>query len=112
MAKKNPYLEKQRAAKEDFMNKVEHIVRQYDIDTLCIAINRSRGYGYDRIMELMEIWHQVRVEFKDAINPHVSVEADVAQEHMDRELERIIRGKMPLIPFDERYKGCLKKIKY
>lgn len=109
--KKNSYLEKQKAAKEDFMHKVEQIVRQYDIDTLQIAINRHGGYGYDRIMELMDVWHEVRVEFKDAINPHVSVESDVAQEHMDRELARIMRGKAPLIPFDER-QPYIKKIKY
>lgn len=111
MAKRNAYLDKQKAAKENFMQMVEHIVRQYDIDTLCIAINRCGGYGYDRIMELMDVWHEVRVEYKDAINPHVSVEADVAQEHMDRELARIMRGKAPLIPFEER-QPFVRKIKY
>lgn len=109
--KKNPYLQKQQAAKEDFMHKVEHIVRQYDIDTLCIALNRRCGFGNDRIMDLLEYWHEVRVEFKDAINPHVSVEADVAQEHMDRELARIQRGKAPLIPFAER-QPYVRTIKY
>lgn len=109
--KKNAYLEKQKAAKTEFMHKVEHIVRQYDIDTLCIALNRHDKYGYDRIMELLEFWHEVRVEFRDAINPDCSVEADVAQEHMDRELERIMRGKAPLIPFEER-QLYVKKIKY
>lgn len=109
--KKNPYLQKQQAAKEDFMHKVEHIVRQYDIDTLCIAINRYGGYGYDRIMELMDVWHEVRVEFSPAINPHASVEADVAQEHMDRELARIQRGKAPLITFAER-QPYIRNIKY
>lgn len=111
--KKNPYLQKQQAAKEDFMHKVEHIVRQYDIDTLCIALNRHPKYkcGYDRIMELLEYWHEVRVEFRDAINPHVSAESDVAQEHMDRELAQIMRGKAPLIPFAER-QPHIRNIKY
>ena len=110
--KKNAYLEKQQAAKTAFMHSVEHIVRQYDIDTLCIVLNEEFGWGYDRIMDLLEKWHTVRVQYRDAINPDICTEADVAQEHMDRELVRIIRGKAPLIPFDERYHKCVKKIKY
>ena len=111
MNKKNAYLEKQRDAKTDFMHKVEHIVRQYDIDTLCITLNEGDGYGYDRIMDLLDRWHQTRVKYRDAINPNVCVEADVAQEQMDRELKRIIRGKAPLIPFEER-QPFVRKIKY
>ena len=38
-------------------------------------------------------------------------EADVRQEHMDRILAEIIRDRMTLIPFPERYPNA-KKIKY
>ena len=110
MGKKNAYLEKQQAAKTAFMNSVEHIVRQYDIDTLCIVLNEEFGWGYDRLMDLMEKWDATRKKYQDAINPD-NTEADVAQEHIDRITARIINGKMELIPFAERY-PTLKKIKY
>ncbi len=109
--RKNAYLEKQKAAKTAFMNSVEHVVRQYDIDTLIITMNEGDGYGYDRMMDLLHRWEATRQKYRDAINPDVSVEADVAQEHIDRHMVRIMRGKAPLIPFNERY-ITLKKIKY
>ena len=61
-------------------------------------------------MALMDQWKANRDKYQDAINPDL-VEADVAQAHVDRIMERIIRGKMELIPFEERY-PTLKKIKY
>ena len=108
--KKNPYLEKQRADKKAFMNSVELIVKQYCIDTLTITLHEEYGWGYDRLMKLMDDWAATRKKYQEAINPDF-VEADVAQEHMDRIMARIIRGKMDLIPFEERY-PTLKKIKY
>lgn len=92
--KKNAYLERQKADKKAFMNSVELIVKQYCID----------------LMALMDQWKANRDKYQDAINPDL-VEADVAQAHVDRIMERIIRGKMELIPFEERY-PTLKKIKY
>ena len=108
--KKNAYLEKQRADKKAFMNSVELIVKQYCIDTLTITLHEEYGWGYDRLMALMDQWAENRKKYQDAINPDL-VEADVAQDHVDRIMERIIRGKMDLIPFEERY-PTLKKIKY
>lgn len=108
--KKNAYLEKQRADKKAFMNSVELIVKQYCIDTLTITLHEEYGFGYDRLMKLMDDWAATRKKYQEAINPDF-VEADVAQEHMDRIMARIIRGKMDLIPFEERY-PTLKKIKY
>lgn len=108
--KKNAYLEKQRADKKAFMNSVELIVKQYCIDTLTITLHAEYGWGYDRLMMLMDDWAASRKKYQEAINPD-DVEADVAQEHIDRILTQIIRGKQDLIPFEERY-PTLKKIKY
>ena len=108
--KKNAYLEKQRADKKAFMNSVELIVKQYCIDTLIITLQEEYGWGYDRLMNLMVQWDRNRKKFQEAINPD-NVEADVAQDHIDRIMERIIRGKQEMIPFQERY-PTLKKIKY
>lgn len=109
--KKNAYLEKQKKSKTDFMNSVELIVKQYCIDTLTITLHQEYGWGYDRLMKLMDDWAESRKKYQEAINPNVYVEADVAQEHIDRILTQIIRGKTELIPFAERY-PTLKKIKY
>ena len=92
------------------MGSVELIVKQYCIDTLTITLHEEYGWGYDRLMKLMEQWQENRKKYQEAINPD-NVEADVAQEHIDRILTQIIRGKMDLIPFEERY-PTLKKIKY
>ena len=108
--KKNAYLEKQRADKHAFMNSVELIVKQYCIDTLIITLQEEYGWGYDRLMNLMVQWDRNRKKFQEAINPD-NVEADVAQDHIDRIMERIIHGKQKMIPFEERY-PTLKKIKY
>lgn len=110
MGQKNAYLEKQRADKHAFMNSVELIVKQYCIDTLIITLQEEYGWGYDRLSKLMVQWDHNRKKFQDAINPD-NVEADVAQDHIDRIMERIIRGKQKMIPFEERY-PTLKKIKY
>lgn len=109
--KKNAYLERQKAAKKDFMNSVELIVKQYCIDTLTITLHEEYGWGYDRLMKLMEQWTENRKKYQEAINPDVYVESDVAQEHIDRIMVQIIRGKQELVPFAERY-PTLKKIKY
>lgn len=106
----NKFLEKQYETIDVYAQRAERLTKQYMIDTLQLAIARSEGWGFDRIMRLTEYWDEVREEFRPALNPK-HVEADVAQEHMDREMMQIIRGKMKLIPFARRYPE-LKSIKY
>ena len=110
--KKNAYLEKQRAEKDMFMHAVEGIVRQYDIDTLHVTLNEELGLGYEKLMYITDKWMSNQQKYRQAVNPHAYVEADVAQEHLDRRLALIAsRRKKPLIPFVERY-PYLRKIKY
>ena len=108
--KKNAYLERQKAAKTDFMNSVELIIKQYCVDTLLITMHEEYGWGYDRLFTLMKQWEDNRKRFQEAINPDC-VEADVAQERIDRIMNHIIKGKQELVPFAERY-PTLKQIKY
>ena len=109
---KNAYLARQAADKDAFMKAVEGIVRQYDIDTLHITLNEELGLGYDKIMHVTEKWMANQQKYRQAVNPHAYVEADVKQEHLDRRLALIAaRRKKPLIPFVERY-PLLKRIKY
>lgn len=110
MGNKNTWLEQQAAAKNAVMHSTELLTKQYMVDTLCIAIHESEGWGYDRIMRLMDAWRETREEYRLALDPK-NPEADVAQEHMDRMLVQIINGKQDLIPFAERYPD-LRGIKY
>lgn len=108
--KKSGFLERHEIETERIAQAVRQIYQQFMIDTLQIAINQSEGWGYDRIMRLTSAWEDVRRQYKDAVQPN-HMEADVAQEHMDRVLLQIISGRQALIPFHERYPG-LKTIKY
>ena len=107
---KNAWIEKQQAAKNNVMHSAEDLTKQYMLDTLCIAIHESEGWGYGRIKRLLNAWMETQEEYRLALNPSNN-EADVAQEHLDRMLVQIINGKQDLIPFSERYPE-LKGIKY
>ena len=88
-------------------------------DLVCISEPSERvmtlrteyGWGYDRIMDLTEKWRQVRVEHKEAIEPHHSM-ADVKQEYMQRVFRDICANKkIEPLTFEERY-PYLTKIRY
>lgn len=61
-------------------------------------------------MRLTKDWGDTQREYKPALNCKDPA-ADVCQEHMDRILAEIIRDRMTLIPFPDRYPNA-KKIKY
>lgn len=106
----NQYLAKKQAEWTAVAKMSEGITRQFDVDTLQIALNRAEGLGYDKIRRITKEWAQVQEEYAKALKPK-DPEADVAQEHMDREMSRIIRGKQELIPFSARYPE-LRKVRY
>lgn len=110
MSRNNAYLDKRRAEKDAFMHQVEGLIKQFMADTLVIALNQEAGWGFDRLQRLMDRWEACRVEFRPALNPS-DPEADVAQEHLDRALREIVRGRMDLIPWEERYPD-LKRVRY
>lgn len=107
----NGLLERVERARAEAMNVAEHITRQYDIDTLCIALARYEkvSFGYKRIMEIMDLWRDVREEYQYAIVK--SVESDVARHHMDEELLEIARDPERIRAFELRYPE-MKKITY
>lgn len=108
---KNAYLARQQAQKDAFMHSVEAIIKQWMIDSLCITLNQTEGWGYERIMRLLENWHKTREEFRPALDPLRNAEADVAQEHVERLLKQIASDKGQFYPWDERYPD-LKKVRY
>mgnify|MGYP007135440014 CR=1 FL=1 len=88
----------------------QRLTSQYMTDTLQMALHQTEGWGYERIMRLTEAWQQTQKEYTPALNSNDPA-ADVCQEHMDRILAEIIRDRMTLIPFPDRYPNA-KKIKY
>ena len=110
MPKQSGFLQRQQQIQNNVMRAAETLAKQYMLDTLQIAANRAFGFGYDRQLVLLEVWEQVRKEYKAALDPK-NPEADVAQEHMDRAISEIIAGRCDMIPFAERYPE-LRKLSY
>lgn len=88
----------------------QRLISQYMIDTLQMTLHQTEGWGYERIMRLTEAWQQTQKEYTPALNSNDPA-ADVCQEHMDRILAEIIRDRMTLIPFPDRYHE-LRKVTY
>ena len=107
----NNFLARQQAIMDEHMHIAERVTRQYDTDTLQIALARydKLRLGYQRIMEITELWAQVRDEYFPALSG--GVEADVARDHLDRELLQIAKDPSLVLPFDPRYPE-MKKIRY
>ena len=61
-------------------------------------------------MRITQAWLETQREYKPALNCKDAA-ADVCQEHMDRILAEIIRDRMTLIPFPDRYHE-LRKVTY
>lgn len=110
--RKSGFLKRIDDDQQALMKAAEAITRMYDVDTLQITLNEELGLGYDRIMRFTAKWMANQEKYVAAVRPRLDVEADVAQEHLDRRLAQIAaRRKVPLIPFAERY-TLLRKIKY
>ena len=110
MAKQSGYLQRREAELEAAFNAGAATALQFATDTLQMTIHQKDGWGYDRIMRLTKDWVDTQREYKPALNCKDKA-ADVCQEHMDRVLAEIIRDRMTLIRFSDRYPH-VKKIKY
>lgn len=99
------YMLKQREIRDNEIYKVsERITRQYDVDTLQIALSRYKklNLGYDRIMEICELWDSVKEEYSNALQRHP--EQDYCLDCLDRELKQIMAHRAEnIIPYKERY---------
>jgi len=95
---------------DTYANTYKDIIQQFDIDTLCIAMNRFEGWGYNRLMRLLKEWELVRKELYPAIDIK-DPECDVAQERMEKRFSDICKDHAKPIPFAKRY-PCLKGVSY
>ena len=110
MAKQSEYLKRREAEWNAVFNAGAAMAMQFAMDTLQMTMHQQEGWGYNRIMRLTKDWVDTQREYKPALNCKDPA-ADVCQEHMDRILAEIIRDRMTLIPFPDRYPNA-KKIKY
>lgn len=110
MAKQSGYLQRREAELDATFNAGAAMAMQFAMDTLQMALHQTEGWGYDRIMRITHNWVAVQREYKPALNCKDAA-ADVCQEHMDRILAEIIRDRMTLIPFPDRYHE-LRKVTY
>ena len=99
----NNFLARQQAILDEHMHIAERVTRQYDTDTLQIALARydKLRLGYQRIMEITELWAQVREEYFQALT--TGPEADVARHHLDAELLQIAKDEALVMAFEPRY---------
>lgn len=110
MAKQSGFLQRREAELDAAFNAGAAMALQFATDTLQITIHQKNGWGFDRVMRLTKDWGDTQREYKPALNCKDAA-ADVCQEHMDRVLAEIIRDRMILIPFPERYHE-LRKVTY
>ena len=106
---KNGYLQRRSDAQNAVMRAAERLTEQFMEDTLEVALHR-KGYGFKRVCDILELWQEVRNEYAKALTPS-HAEADVAQDHMDEEIQAICKDEFQIQPFVERYPE-LKKISY
>ena len=110
MAKQSAYLQRRDAELNAAFDAGAAVAAQFAMDTLQMTMHQQEGWGYDRIMRITQAWLETQREYKPALNCKDPA-ADVCQEHMDRILAEIIRDRMTLIPFPERYHE-LRKVTY
>ena len=110
MNKKNDYLRRRELERQIWTEVAERVTQQYMTDIIQITLNEEAGMGYGNIMRVTEAWCENMKKYKRALNSK-DPEADVAQEHIDKKLAWIARGKAELIPFKERYPE-LREVKY
>lgn len=109
MPKKNAYLEKQRRRDDLHLEIAEETIKQLMLDTLQIAIHQEFGWGFDRIVRLTTAWGGIYSHYVNCVRRRE--DADVYQHHLDECLKEIMKDRMELIPFPERYPH-IKKARY
>lgn len=107
---KNDLLLRQRQREDAIMKAAERLMEQFMEDTLECAAHRC-GVGYADLCRILDVWDAVKKEYASAMMPNSDPEADVAQEHMDREIQSICGKRRTIDPFRVRYPE-LKTITY
>ena len=102
------FLERVKMEKRELVSVTERVIRQLMLDTLQATLH-DVGFGYEKIQTITDLWSDKYNSYRKALNTK-DPEADVVQEHLDRELADILK-KRELIPFQDRYPD-IKKVEY
>lgn len=94
------YLERQKVMHRELTYIGIRFGEQHILDLVECALHR-KGWGYDRITELLKLVDELEEFYAPAFT--VSEEADVFQERLDNELRDILKDRQPLVPFPVRY---------
>ena len=100
MAKNNLVLNVENAYNTGF-NDGLRIGAQSSVDLFCKVLN-EHGYGYDRIMELIDEFYATRSEFAPMLDVRKD-DCDYYRERIDRALQQIMGKREGFLPFEERY---------
>lgn len=98
------FSQRQKAVRDEVFRIAERITRQYDLDTLQIALARypKLDLGYTRIIEICQLWDQVKDEYQLTLHRHP--EQDYMQAKMDQEIAQIMAHRSKdLLSFADRY---------
>lgn len=102
MAKQSAFVVQHQRDIEEAMQIAERITRQFDVDTLQMALHRYKlGLGYKRIMEITDLWMQVRREYHGVIEQ--TPETDYDRHRMQVELLDIAKDPALVAEFEMRY---------
>lgn len=107
--KQSGFLKQQEAIRQELVAAAERITRQLMLDAAQIVLHNEFGWGYERIKRFSDALAECYGHYHGALEK--GPEQDVYQEHLDRGVEEVLRGRQKLIPFEERYPE-IKKISY
>lgn len=99
--KNSGLLQRQAEDRAQAYKRAQHIERQLMMDTAQITLHKL-GWGYDRIYKFCSEWIKCREYYTGAFrmdNP----EADVCRDHLDREIQDIVKNRAEFADFNERY---------
>lgn len=114
MAKRNGYLDRQKARNKVLQDATRQTFQQYMTDTLILTLNDPAVmgkdvFGYDRLMKVVKAWGEKYDQYFTAMTR--DPEADYVRVKMDEAMKRICEKHGQFVPFEERY-DWLPKITY
>ena len=102
MGKQSGFLQRERQHRKLLMEINQHVERQRCMDCFQIALRR-KGYSYNKIKELTDLWMQTVEEFAGAFHGGKNPEADYLRVKMDEALAEFIAPHQEFVPFPKRY---------
>lgn len=97
---KNDLVRRREFERRELLNRGMTIGEQFMIDMMLVCLHRQ-GWGYDRAKKLVDEIDAACNHFADVFRR--SMEQDIRQEQLDRELRDLVKDRDTFHPFAERY---------